>query len=233
MSITYLNQGFERYYGLSTDEKPEVTPGSRFTEKDTTVTYVYTIDYGWIDERIFNNVITMSDIDYQTLAGNVYTSSNIYDPLTFGNSYITRLVTPNLTNKCVHVKSIFVGVEGASIKITLYNNVSITSGGFLVPNAFKQQNKNSSKIAGTKIYTSIPGNLIEFTGDSRRAKIIYGNTSPLSVASGTTQNIVGMEIVTMPNTDYILTIENVDQNEDTAYFINVITTILENQLCEI
>lgn len=121
-----------------------------------------------------------------------------------------------------HIKNIIVSVEGATCRISLKRNCTITNGGVELTNVLNNLNDNSLYTPQTKIYDS---NVTYTGGTTWCSTIAHADTSG---AGGSTSRSSGgfiqgdnQEYVTKNNnTDYILEIENISTT-DTALNLHI------------
>lgn len=131
----------------------------------------------------------------------------------------------------VHIKNIFLSVEGATCRVSLKRNCTITNNGVELTNVLNNLNDNSNNTPQSKFYDS---NVAYTGGTIWCSTIVHADTSGAggSTSRSSSQFIQGdyQEYITKNNnTDYILEIENIS-TIDTALNLHIsIIMYEENQ----
>jgi hypothetical protein len=131
-----------------------------------------------------------------------------YASLAANTSKIYRFKGP--TNLYAHIKSIQVGLEGATCRARLIRGATITNIGTEIPNSIHNLNDNSTTLPQSKVYDGT----VAYTGGSIWCQtIVHGDTSgagtATSLSSGSFIQNENIEYVTKDNdTNYILEITN-------------------------
>ena len=138
----------------------------------------------------------------------LYTST-----LAFEGKVIYRFTGP--TTKYAHIKGIQLSAENATIQATLKKGVTISVAGSDVSSTYlTNNNDNSTYTPESKLYTGS-----SYTGGSTWAGpiIVHGSSTN---QIGSSSNFISndyIEFVTKSSgTEYIIEIENIDEDEDTA-----------------
>lgn len=103
-------------------------------------------------------------------------------------------------------------------------HATITVNGTIGP-PYINFNHNSENTAQTTIYSGA-----EYTGGlTVRTFVVHGNTSPLSSLSGSYIDLNYKTLVTKTNNEsYIIEVENIDENSDTAYNLLLSSVLSEH-----
>ena len=166
-------------------------------------------------ENVTNSLVTIPTEHAAIHRGYAYSAVAYTASLAFGGKIIYRFVTP--ITLYPHVKSWVVSTKGASLKASLIKNPTILTQG-TPQDIICQLNHNSSTIAKSKIYTGATysgGSICDFI-------IVHGNADPNgrnSTASSFSPTDYFEYVFVNGEQDYILEIENIDTDENTAYEI--------------
>ena len=156
--------------------------------------------------------------------GCLFESSGILPSLAYGEKSISRIVTP--LENYIHFMNLSLASEGGTLSIKLIEDVTIlTPGTLAIPTPYKNLNRNSTNTIETLIYRSPTYS----GGTTLRTFPIHGSTTNQAVSNGSFVESANTSIVLKNGqTDYILEVENIDQDEDTAYNIGLVNIICES-----
>lgn len=164
---------------------------------------------------------TLDKYEVEELRGCGFQSSVVIPSLTFGS--IVRNRIHSSATKYTHFKSLLFSLEGGTCSIKIYRDAVVDTVGTLVPNVYKNMNHNSSVTATTLGYTGSTYS----SATLFKSIVAHGDTTAVSSMGTGFTELAYETLVCKKDEDYFIEIENIDQNSDTAYFINIIGTIFE------
>lgn len=121
------------------------------------------------------------------------------------------------TTLFAHIKSLILSSQGATIKIELIQNPTITMAGTEITGAIKNLNHNSLVVPQSKIFDSA----VAFTGgDIWCTAIAHGETTNQSTSSGTFVQNLNQEYVTKNgDEDYIIKLTNLSATDAASHLL--------------
>lgn len=145
----------------------------------------------------------------------------IADTLAYGEFKRFRFKAP--TTKYAHIKGIQIVSESATCRLRIKHSVTIVNPGYLINNVFVNKNHNSSNVPQSKCYGHSVENPLSYTGGVIWAAVtIPGNADKKTNNSGNFSQVDFDELVTKSSgEEYIIEVENIDQDESTAENVSI------------
>jgi hypothetical protein len=184
---------------------------------------IYTIKRALLDahQQEVESLRTISNGELKELQGCIFSSSVVIPSLEFGGIIRNRI--HSAVNRFTHFKSLLFSLEGGSCSIKIYRDVTVNDAGTEIPNIYKNINHVSTNTPETKGFQ----NSTYSSADLFRTVIAHGSSSNQAVSGTSFVQLAYDSLTCKKDNDYFLEIQNIDEDQKTAYLINIIGTIYE------
>lgn len=176
--------------------------------------------------RNTKSLSNLNKYDMEILKGRGFQSSRVISSLSYGGIVRNRIQSSATKYTCF--KSILISAEGACLSVKVLRDLTIDAPGTLILNVYKNMNHTSSITSGTQVYSGAT-----YT-DATIFKqiIIHGDTTNQSIANTSFVELAYDTLICKKDESYMIEIENVDHEENTGRFINIVATIFELDYCD-
>jgi hypothetical protein len=154
--------------------------------------------------------------------GLMFQTGNIYTSLAFGEHITTVWKCP--IGRKTHIKNLVITSEGATLSGIMKTGITFDENdGIDITSQIRNTNENFPNYSEQKYQTGkLFANATYSGGEIWKPIVIHGSTTNQSTSGGSYSDFADIELVTKDDGSYsVLDIENIDEDGDTAYAINV------------